>query len=212
MIPTACGICYTRPTYFIPSAWHEHIPFLLYLFDLIRPKSFVELGVLNGTSYFAACYAVERLVINCHCYGIDTWKGDQHTGYYNNDVYKCVLSKNTRYKFSKLLRMQFDDAITQFKDNSIDILHIDGCHTYDAVKHDWSLWRPKLSSSMITLFHDTMVPHFGVGKFFTELSQQHWTFNFEHHHGLGVLSSDNRLIHIIESFGTDKTRQFFESI
>ena len=36
--------------------------------------------------------------------------------------------------FSSLLRMDFADARDHIEDGSVDLLHIDGLHTYEAVR------------------------------------------------------------------------------
>ncbi|WP_342479224.1 class I SAM-dependent methyltransferase [Paenibacillus sp. FSL H7-0350] len=65
---------------------------------------------------------------------------------------------------ASLLRMTFDEAVGTFEDNSIDLLHIDGLHTYEAIKHDYECWLPKLADNSVVLFHDITVrmDDFGV--------------------------------------------------
>ena len=75
------------------------------------------------------------------------------------------------------------------KTRSIDLLHIDGFHTYDVVSHDFKFWFPKLSPNAVILFHDTNVRenNFGVFRLWSEIASGRLHFNFQHGHGLGVL-------------------------
>jgi len=87
--------------------------------------------------------------------------------------------------------MTFAEALPDFADKSIDILHIDGRHFYDDVRQDFLDWLPKLSDNGIVLFHDTQIRerNFGVYQFWEQLSQVRPSFEFHHHCGLGVLST-----------------------
>lgn len=175
-----------------PSAWIGHIPFAAWLIKETVPKIFVELGTHWGHSYFSFCQAIDEANISTKCYAVDTWKGDEHTGYYGEDVFERVDTHNKEHyaRFSRLLRMSFDEAILYFSDKSIDLLHIDGMHTYEAVKHDFKTWLPKLAPGAIVLIHDTNVREYGFGvwKFWEEIQEQYpLNFDFTHSHGLGVL-------------------------
>jgi glycosyltransferase involved in cell wall biosynthesis/predicted SAM-dependent methyltransferase len=175
----------------LPSAWLEHGPFAFWLVDILKPKKFVELGTHYGFSYFCFCQAVEKLGRSTSCTAIDTWKGDEHAGRYDDSVFESVVSLNQRYKnFSNLVRSTFDAALEGFSSKSIDLLHIDGSHFYRDVKHDYESWLPKLTENAIVIFHDTAVREndFGVWKFFDELKSQHACYEFTHGYGLGIVS------------------------
>jgi GT2 family glycosyltransferase len=177
----------------VTSSWIEHTPFALWVMDALRPRCFVELGTLHGVSYFTFCQGSARNGGSTRCFAIDTWQGDEHTGTYSEDVWEHVKRINSERfaPFSTLLRRTFDEAASLFADGSIDLLHIDGLHTYEAVRHDWETWQPKLSASGVVLLHDTNVYErdFGVSKLMRELECRHPVFEFMHGHGLGVVAA-----------------------
>ncbi len=180
------------PDYVDTSAWIEHIPFAFWIIENLMPKMVVELGVHNGTSYFSFCQAVKRLNIDALCFGVDTWKGDEHSGFYEEEVFGKVMDHNgQKYsRFSTLIKSTFDEAKDYFIDGSIDLLHIDGMHTYESVRHDFETWLPKLTPNAIVLFHDINVRdrNFAVFRFWEELKQKYRHFQFDFGHGLGILA------------------------
>jgi hypothetical protein len=183
---------FSMPMHLLQSAWHEHSPFAFWLVEAIQPDCFVELGTHTGFSYLAFCQAVQRLKLKTSCYAVDTWIGDDHAGFYGEEVFAGLagINERTYAGFSRLIRSLFDEALPYFSDGSIDLLHIDGRHAYEDVRHDFESWRPKLSDRGIVLFHDTKVRErsFGVWRLWRDLAAEHPSFEFHHGHGLGVLA------------------------
>jgi O-antigen biosynthesis protein len=175
---------------YVPSAWLGHAPFLRFLIREIKPKVFVELGTHNGFSYFVGCQTIEELNLPAKAFAVDHWLGDEHAGSFDDSVYEGVLSLNNQYRsFSTLLKMSFSDARSKFEDHSVDLLHIDGFHTYEAVKEDFETWLPKLSRHAVVILHDIHVRHadFGVYKYWAEIKKDHQTIEFVGSYGLGVV-------------------------
>jgi O-antigen biosynthesis protein len=174
------------------SAWWMHVPFAHWVVTACMPKLLVELGTHTGVSYSAFCEAVLQTRCGARCYAIDTWEGDAHAGEYGEEVYRHLRNfHDLNYTgFSELIRSKFDGALDYFVDGSVDLIHIDGLHTYDAVRHDFETWLPKLSKKGVVLLHDTNVKRddFGVYQFFGELSDRYPTFEFSHGHGLGIVA------------------------
>jgi hypothetical protein len=67
------------------------------------------------------------------------------------------------------------DVHSQFVNESVDFLFIDGDHTYDAVRQDYELYFPKIRKGGLIFFHDSRMNrggapfHVGSSKFVDEL-------------------------------------------
>jgi hypothetical protein len=156
----------------------------------------VELGTHKGTSFFAFCQAAKDGELKTKLYAIDTWKGDEHAGFYGEEIFQEVTEIKDKFYGNcdiNLSRKTFDEALQDFNDESIDILHIDGLHTYEAVKHDFENWLPKVKKDGIVLLHDVFVRenNFGVYRFWEELKDKYETIEFQLSFGLGVLFVDS---------------------
>lgn len=206
-----------------PGAWAGHLPFAAWVTARLKPSTLVELGTHTGNSYFTFCQAVSDHQLSSRCYAVDTWKGEEHAGYYDDDVYQQVDQHNQLFYsgFSSLMRMFFDEAASYFNDGSINLLHIDGLHTYEAVRNDYETWLPKMAPGGIILFHDTNVRerNFGVWKLWAEITQDHPNhFEFLHSHGLGVLQvgqhADGQLFDFLQQSYPEKEnfRNYFAAL
>jgi glycosyltransferase involved in cell wall biosynthesis len=225
MIPNSLidVVSYTPKFLQFPNSWVGHLPFAAWLIQEVSPTIFVELGTHSGNSYFSFCQAVAEAGISTKCYAVDTWQGDEHAGQCDEEVFAKVNAYHQEHYagFSRLLRMTFDEALTCFEDGSINLLHIDGLHTYEAIRHDFDAWLPKLAPGAVVLFHATNVRerNFGVWKLWREL-QANYPNNLEfvHSHGLGVLqlnnAPDGKRLEWLQSDSPEKQRliNYFASI
>jgi len=216
------NIIFTEPQFIEkPLAWIEHMPFAFFLVEKLKPKAIVELGTHYGNSYFAFCQTIKELKLSTKAYAVDSWKGDEHAGFYGQEVFNYVNKINNEHfsYFSNLIKATFDEARQYFENDSIDLLHIDGLHTYEAVKHDFESWLPKMSDQGVVIFHDTVVKDqgFGVWKLMDELRSQYPYFQFEHGYGLGVLcvgkKVDPEFLEFVSKAGFENfTQRLFDNI
>lgn len=222
--PLDYPVCLQRPKrHGVPTAWTGHVPFAMCLVAMAKPRVFVELGTQWGVSYSAFCQAVKALRLGTRCYAVDTWMGCPHSGSFGAaDLADLKRHNDAEYAlFSELVQSTFDDALTRFQVGSIDILHIDGFHSYDAVRHDFETWLPKMSERGVVLFHDTEIrwsESYGVWRFWDEVKQGYPHFEFHHGYGLGVLAVGKTipaglrpLIDLREA-ETDRVREYFASL
>ena len=172
------------------GAWTEHVFFAYDLVAQLQPRTLVELGTDRGESYFAFCQSVLENKTGTQCFAIDHWRGDAHAGSYDETTFKDVTAHNRSHyaHFSTLIRSTFDEALDRFAQESIDLLHIDGHHTEEAVRHDLEAWLPKLRPGGILLLHDIAMHgrDFGVWKVWAELAARGRSWSFVQPPGLGV--------------------------
>lgn len=181
---------FMHPNWFPPTAWVQHAPFAYFITEALRPKTYVELGSHYGYSFFAVCQAVKAYGLDTKCFAIDTWQGDEHAGFYSDEVYRQFKSQlDPNYAgFASMKRMTFATAARDFADGSIDLLHIDGRHFYEDAKEDFETYADKVAKAGVVMIHDTQVRErgFGVHQLWAEIAARYPAFEFHHGHGLGV--------------------------
>ena len=180
------------PCYEAPSSWWQHVPIAHWLVETLKPKVIVELGTHYGVSFFSFCEAARNYSQDTFIFAVDTWEGDKQAGYYDQTVYDKVKQHQEMFhkERSSLLKTTFSEASKHFKDKSIDMIHIDGLHTYEAVKQDYEIWRPKLKEGGSILFHDWNVREgeFGVWRLWDEIKtdKSMKCLQVPNGHGLGI--------------------------
>lgn len=221
-----------RPRIYGVGAWTENLHFAYDLIATLRPGLFVELGTDRGESYFAFCQAAAEQHTGTRCFAVDTWRGDPHVGGYDETTFMEVSAHNAEHysSFSTLLRCTFDEALERFAPESIDLLHLDGFHSEEAVRHDVSVWLPKIRPGGLLLLHDIAVRTrgFGVWKIWEELTARGRSYAFTAGPGLGVwqkpraeslplhleylLSESGEAAERVAQFYSDRARELQERI
>jgi hypothetical protein len=147
------------------SAWNGHFDFAIDLTKVISPKIIVELGVDWGFSMFSFAYPKIGEV-----YGIDWFQGDPHAGLRDTKQYVLDLYTKLKNKYKinvNIIKGDFTDISTIWA-KKIDILHIDGFHSYESVSQDFYNWSKFVNDSGVVLFHDVEIFE-GVNRFFSQL-------------------------------------------
>lgn len=146
-----------------PSAWRENAQ-LYREFVPSNPKCIVEIGVDYGFSLFTMARDFpDALVV-----GVDNFS-------YKNDTEAIQHLKNHLGFFPNIRILQMDSVDARklwstpdmFCD--IDILHIDGDHSYEGVKNDFDIWSGAVAFDGVIMFHDIKSFPESVGKFFGQL-------------------------------------------
>ena len=178
------------------SAWLGHMKFAFFLVNLLKPSVIVDLGVDFGHSTFSFASAQQGIV-----FGIDSFEGDVQAGLKNtfdvvNKLNNDFITQDLLINNIKFIKGYFDDVFNYFNE-SIDILHIDGLHTIEAVSNDYNKWITKTNDNAVILFHDVMSYPDSVGKVFNDI--QYPKFYFTHSAGLGIVCKNQKLLNYILS-------------
>lgn len=163
------------------DSWAGHLPFARDLIAETRPQLLVELGTDDGESYFGFCQAISENGIACVSYAVGP----------DPEHFEDVRDYNQIHyaSFSRLLPLALDDALAQFSDGTINILHLREPHSYDRASHVFRSWLPKVRPGGFVLFSNAVARHsdFGLWKIWDETEGYGRRFLFPHNGGLGVL-------------------------
>jgi predicted O-methyltransferase YrrM len=160
------------------SAW------LLYgIARSLKPAIAVEIGSARGKS---ACFIGIALKENAcgRLYAIDPHTRTDWNDSNSVDTYNIMRDH--------LEKLGLKDVVTTVRKHSsevssgvpspIDLLFIDGDHSYEGVKADWAMFKPRMSPTGLVVFHDTIWermtndkryrPDIGVPRFIEDLRQE----------------------------------------
>lgn len=149
----------------------------------IKPRFICEIGSSRGGTLFLFCQISQP---NSHIYSIDIIYPIERRLIYRrfqkkNQKISCIQADSQKEKTVSILKKMLGDS-------SIDILFIDGDHSFDGVMSDFKMYSPLVRKGGIIAFHD-IVPDYkmrygitsnskvgDVPLFWSQLKQQHLNY------------------------------------
>lgn len=167
----------------IPSAQIQSE--ILALIDFLNeksPSSFLEIGLSSGGTHFLIRYLCPTIKKSI---GIDIDTQNTH-------IVDALTSTPSHYYINGRSDDQktINTVSSLLTSNSLDVLFIDGDHSYEGVKSDFEQYRHFVKDGGIIVFHDIVLDHNqrwgkitdkysgGVPKFFEEVAAQYISHKF----------------------------------
>ena len=152
---------------------HHKIRILHTICKLMNINSYLEIGVHNGGSM---SYVISNNK-TIKCYGIDLF--DDTYGYYKNEdkinLLRTTLNIEKNNKCSKINLIQGNsfsnktvEKLKNLLKEKIDLLFIDGDHSYNGVKNDFIKYSEFVKSNGIIILDDFNIEHTDIVKFVYE--------------------------------------------
>lgn len=121
-----------------------------HVFDTSK-KKMVEIGCFAGDSTEIFCNAFKKVTT------IDPWTsgiGDVTDRCDMQEVYEGVLERFKDTENIKIIKGFSFDIVEKVKDNSLDMIYVDGAHDYANVSRDLKQWIPKVKKGGVIAGHD----------------------------------------------------------
>jgi hypothetical protein len=132
---------------------------------LPNPKIYIEIGIAMGFHVETIAKEFKDLA----CYGIDPYVPYDPSDSFNDigkiepslsiqtnfDLFcSSVVNRLSKYDNFKHIRESSATGHRYFSDESVDLIFVDGDHTYEAVKEDCTMWWNKLKTGGIMCWDD----------------------------------------------------------
>lgn len=188
----------------MPQTDSEFIEFCN-LINEVKPKVFVEIGTRHGGSLWMISQFLpdESIIVSIDLPGMG-W-GTTTSGPNREKVTQDLINNNKRV-FLITDNSQLESTVKKLKSiikkDTIDLLFIDGDHTWNGVSKDWELYSPLVSDGGIIAFHDIFRPvnkkHLKIQVYLlwevlkTIFNHKQWISNEPRASGIGILYKDKK--------------------
>ena len=149
-------------------------------YELVAPmklKTVVEIGTASGGVFWGLC---QLAASDAKVVSIDLPGGPFGGGYTAEEERKFHLfGKKGQQLFFLKMDSHRKETLSKLREiigrAKIDLLVIDGDHTYDGVKADWEMYSPLVKGGGVVMFHDIChhptIPECQVERFWKEIKQ-----------------------------------------
>ena len=144
---------------FWPKQVKEELLMLVKVLVEIKPQNIVEIGTAGGGTLFIMTKLAQD---NAKVMSIYLPQGRFGGGYpeWKSKFYSSFANKTQQIKLLRSDSHQqatFNECVQFFGNSKLDVLFIDGDHTYEGVKQDYELYKPLVRDGGIIVFHDIVL-------------------------------------------------------
>jgi cephalosporin hydroxylase len=143
-----------------------------------RPKALIEIGTRNGGTFFVLCRLAHP---HAKVISLDLPGGKFGGGY---TIFQAPVINHMKQSGQQLQLLRRDShhpstrtrVVRALDHTPLDLLFIDGDHTYDGVKRDFEMYSPLMAPGGLIAFHDivdTLDENCHVNRFWREVKTRY---------------------------------------
>lgn len=141
----------------IPGWLSENDSAILQKYTQLAPDLIIEIGTYCGRSALVIGQGIEESNYTPKFYAVDPHYHTTLTRFSTADMLLCYSALATIPDYGQHVRrlvIESEKAACLFDNNTIDMIFVDGNHTYDFVVKDITHWLKKLKPTGYMIFHD----------------------------------------------------------
>ena len=129
-----------------------------------------EIGVSKGNNAWNMLISLDIYKL----YLIDTWEPyEQYGKTLDTSGYFDKVKDNFKNLPVSIIKGASNVTVKTFEDDSLDFVYIDGCHQYESIIEDITVWFNKVRNGGIVSGHDYRPEHPGVVQAVYEFTKKH---------------------------------------